>query len=399
MARSNDDWEQEKEEMRARFDVNDARMRKTEDLLAAIAAKLGISSEGHGGDEGSEFGGGDRADSSRRSNEQWRRLEIPVFVGEDAFGWTRRLERYFSLKRVNENEKMQATVLALEGKAMSWFQWWEKCNPNPSWEGFKIAVIRRFQPSMIQNPFELLLSVKQTGTVEDYVEEFEKYVGALREIDQEFAKGIFLNGLREEVQAEVRLFELQTLTAVIQKAIMIEQKNIIVNKKGATSYSRTTGFQRNNSFNKVVTVDTKGSTGRNYDVSTSSGDKSSVGSANVMEASRARGGGFKQLSGAEMREKREKGLCFRCDEPYHRDHRCKNKQLKMLILEEDEDSEGEGQEEPRMEEFSALQLSLCSMAGLTSAKSWKVAGKVEAEGVVVLIDCGEGGSRGGGSAH
>lgn len=83
---------------------------------------------------------------------------------------------------------------------------------------------------MIQNPFELLLSLKQVGTVDKYVEEFEKYVGAIREIDQEFAKGIFLNGLKEEIQVEVRLFELKSLTDVIQKALMIEQENIILNK-------------------------------------------------------------------------------------------------------------------------------------------------------------------------
>lgn len=42
-----------------------------------------------------------------------------------------------------------------------------------------------------------------------------------------------------------------------------------------------------------------------------------------------------------MREKKEKNLFFRCDEPYSKDHRCRNKQLRMIILEEEEESEVE----------------------------------------------------------
>jgi len=74
----------------------------------------------------------------------WRKLDIPVFVGEEAYGWTTHLERYFSLKEVSKDEKMQATMVVLEGKALNWFQWWETCNQNPSWEEFKVAVVRRF---------------------------------------------------------------------------------------------------------------------------------------------------------------------------------------------------------------------------------------------------------------
>ncbi|XP_019429392.1 PREDICTED: uncharacterized protein LOC109336992 [Lupinus angustifolius] len=157
-----------------------------------------------------------------------------------------------------EEEKMQATVMALEGKALSWFHWWEKCNPNPTWDGFKIAVVRRFQPSMVQNPFEQLLALKQTGTVEEYVEDFEKYVGALRSIDQECVRGIFLNGLKEELQAEVKLYELQSLSDLIQKVLLIEQKNVLITKKIHPAYiPRGSGGSRTNSYTKTVTVESR----------------------------------------------------------------------------------------------------------------------------------------------
>ena len=76
-----------------------------------------------------------------------------------------------------------------------------------------------------------------------------------------------------------------------------------------------------------------------------------------------------------MKEKREKKLCFRCDEPFSRDHKCTNKHLRMIILEEEEGGKVVDEEEGE-KMFTSLQLSLHSMDGFTSGKSWKVKGKV-----------------------
>ncbi|XP_057446736.1 uncharacterized protein LOC130738661 isoform X1 [Lotus japonicus] len=148
--------------------------------------------------------------------------EIPILGGDEALEWIQRLE--VVLRGVSEEEKLQASMEALKGRALTWFQWWKRCNSNPSWEGFKIAVVRRFQPSKIQNPFELLLSLKQDETVEDYVKDFEKYVGALREIDPEFVKDTFLKGLKEEIRIEVQSYEFHSLSEIIQNTIFVAQE-------------------------------------------------------------------------------------------------------------------------------------------------------------------------------
>lgn len=44
--------------------------------------------------------------------------------------------------------------------------------PNPNRKEFKTAILKCFQSSVIQSPFELL-SFKQTGLVEEYIEQFE----------------------------------------------------------------------------------------------------------------------------------------------------------------------------------------------------------------------------------
>ncbi|MCI82669.1 retrotransposon-derived protein PEG10-like, partial [Trifolium medium] len=73
------------------------------------------------------------SNNNRAPEERWRKLSIPVFEDVDAYGWVNRVEHYFELKGVLEEEKMQAAMVAMEGKALSWFQWWEYASPNPTW--------------------------------------------------------------------------------------------------------------------------------------------------------------------------------------------------------------------------------------------------------------------------
>ena len=55
----------------------------------------------------------------------------------------------------------------------------------------------------------------------------------------------------------------------------------------------------------------------------------------------------KRLSETELQEKRAKGLCYRCDAKWAIGHRCKKKELSvMLIAEEEEEGEGDYSEGP-----------------------------------------------------
>ncbi|RWW69517.1 hypothetical protein BHE74_00022869 [Ensete ventricosum] len=64
----------------------------------------------------------------------------------------------------------------------------------------------------------------------------------------------------------------------------------------------------------------------------------------------------KKLTRDELREHSAKGLCWHCDEPWSRGHRCKKGRLLMIELVEDEDNEpskeGLEAEEKAMEEES-----------------------------------------------
>lgn len=78
---------------------------------------------------------------------------------------------------------------------------------------------------------------------------------------------------------------------------------------------------------------------------------------------------IKRMTDIEWRSKREKGLCFRCEEKYTIGHRCKNQELRVLLVQDCEE-EGAADYENPVEELSlevteTVELSLNSVIGLT----------------------------------
>lgn len=81
---------------------------------------------------------------------------------------------------------------------------------------------------MINSTFELLLALRQTQTANEFVNQFENYAGAMKGIDEEHFMGIFLHGLKEEVGAELKLYEPRDLSEMMSKGQKIEEKYMAV---------------------------------------------------------------------------------------------------------------------------------------------------------------------------
>lgn len=179
---------------------------------------------------------------------EWRKLEIPLFEGgDDAYGWVQKLERIFQIRGATEEaEKMHAVIVALDGAALSWYQLWESCNPRPAWQNFKSAVVERFQPTSAQDPFSALLRLKQGNTVVEFVVDYEKHAASITGLGEDYLMSIFLNGLKEEVETELRLYEQQSLSVMMKKARLIEEKSRAIGNGGGNSFNK--GSYVNKSF-------------------------------------------------------------------------------------------------------------------------------------------------------
>lgn len=97
---------------------------------------------------------------------------------------------------------------------------------------------------------------------------------------------------------------------------------------------------------------------------------------------------IKKLSVAEKDARREKGLCFNCDERYVRGHRCQKRQLYLLIGDDEEDEET--QESLSTEEGGEMDvlISMHALAGSSHSKSMRMQGKLRGRAITILIDSG-----------
>lgn len=106
---------------------------------------------------------------------------------------------------------------------------------------------------------------------------------------------------------------------------------------------------------------------------------------------------YRRMTESEIQNRRERGLCYRCDEKYSFGHRCKQKQLQQLevLMVHDPEEESTGQEGEPSDEVAntvelgvAAELSINSVIGFTEPHTMRLEGSISGEKVIVLIDCG-----------
>ena len=77
---------------------------------------------------------GGECDIYGRSDGRGRRLEMQVFEEDDPNSWVFRVEQYFSVNQLSDEEKLDFDALGFEGVALAWFQWEQRRRRFKSWE-------------------------------------------------------------------------------------------------------------------------------------------------------------------------------------------------------------------------------------------------------------------------
>jgi hypothetical protein len=94
----------------------------------------------------------------------------------------------------------------------------------------------------------------------------------------------------------------------------------------------------------------------------------------------------RHLPSAEIRDRRAKGLCFRCDEKWGPSHRCRSKVL--LLLGTDEDTAESDSEELQPEDVAGDISSLHALSSRLLNRSLRVSGMYGEQCFQILIDSG-----------
>ncbi|GJZ44771.1 ty3-gypsy retrotransposon protein [Tanacetum coccineum] len=240
-----------------------------------------------------------------------------------------------------------------------------------TWEAFV-----RFGPSSFKNHEASLFKLRQTATVETYINEFQLLSTHTPGLSATNLLNCFISGLCDEIQREILLLKPPTLSEAIGMAKLLEEKTNAA-KTSRSSFtptlaqtsmpSRTPLYQQNPPMPQLVSNPTP--------------------HPPTLP--------IKRLTPAQMAARREKGLCYNCDEKFVTGHRCRPPQfLCMLVDTEDNGSSAM----PDLCEFSPgeeiatveiePQISFHAFTGQFVPKTLKLEGFLGDQPVVVLIDGG-----------
>lgn len=351
-----------------------------------------------------------------------KKVELPSFNGDDPVAWITQAETYFEVQRISEEVSIQLTKLSMEGPTIHWFNLWRDSTEELTWENLTEAMMIRFGGGRLENPFEELKELKQNGSVEEYVAEFELYSSQCGRLPEQQFLGYFIGGLRHDIRSRVRTFKPRNRYLAMQLARDVEREFADVSgqgvgsrhKPGQASWARPQkqvwtqregdgngssnpaqsggGLGKSNSISRSVSGSTL-STGSTRSSAPSSGSRLNAG-----EGGRRNPRGVRHLPAAEMNERRSKGLCFRCNERWDPLHQCATKQLRVIILGDDEAINDEGEivvletaaeEDTESDEMECKGLGVFGVSSTSSqVRTMKLEGVLQGANILVLIDSG-----------
>ncbi|KAH9779621.1 hypothetical protein KPL71_007762 [Citrus sinensis] len=299
------------------------------------------------------------------------KLDFPRFNGEDPTGWVYKAEQYFDFKDISPDQQVQLASFHLEGIALQWHRWLTKFRGPLTWKEFTKAVHLRFGPTDYEDPSEALTRLKQTSSVAAYQEAFERLSHRVDGLPENFLIGCFVAGLRDDIRLDVKIKQPRTLSDTIGVARLIEERNQLQRKPTQAARSQSTVITERPGLNPTAGV--------------LGPPPNQRPNQNLVTPPAT----FLRITNQEARERRERGLCYYCDEKFTPGHRCKRPQLFMI---EDlpylgsEDVNGVQFEQDTQETIP--EISFHAMAGTEHPQNLRVSGKLKNKEVTVLIDGG-----------
>jgi hypothetical protein len=279
-----------------------------------------------------------------------KKVELPMFDGDDPAGWISRAEVYFWVQGTTPKVKVCLAQLCVEGATIHFFNSLINDEEGLTWEQLKHALLERYGGHGDGDVYEQLTALKQKGSVDDYITEFEYLTAQIPRLPEKQFQGYFLNRLKEEVKGKVQSM---AMMGNLSRAKLLQVSRAVEKEitRDWPGYNRTHkpghGSQRSGSFgpNKGGTADwvmVKGGKEANMKGVGPGPRSERPGQSDRRDGPRDRG--FSHLSYNELMERKRKGQCFKCKGPYHQNHQCPEKHLRVLIT----DDEGDGGEENRL---------------------------------------------------
>lgn len=103
-------------------------------------------------------------------------------------------------------------MICTEGFALCWMRWLQQTNLSMTWPVLTIELIKRFDGRQSGNELECFCSIRQTTSVDEYIDEFVELVTQVPGLSTAHYLGYFMHGLQPDIRARLRVHNPTTLT-------------------------------------------------------------------------------------------------------------------------------------------------------------------------------------------
>ncbi|KAK1412796.1 hypothetical protein QVD17_34309 [Tagetes erecta] len=345
----------------AQLEAIAAKLESMESLKEDIAVlKQQSASRDKSSGSGSRFEEGDSS-NSRFNRKPYHKIDFPAFSGGDPRGWILKAEKYFRFYNTLDEEKVDVAAIHLEGDALDLYSWLSTEQEITYWDELTHALQKHFGPPEFQNPDEYLCSIKQTGSVHEYRQEFTRRSARITNWPDHCLLGVFLNGLKEELKADVRIHKPRTVYKAMSLALEFESK---LNHTRLEKKISVTPLKPDS---KPFTSTPQPFTNQpKYEAKTPT-----------------------RITDSEKQARFLRGECFRCGDKYGPGHRCKTGTLKSFEVDEfsEEEPVSNTAKTESIQQGSA-EISLNAILGNSKPTTMKVYGMLNSTEILILIDGG-----------
>ncbi|MCH91968.1 retrotransposon gag protein, partial [Trifolium medium] len=289
---------------------------------------------------------GSQVDTVTEFRHSAKKVELPPFDGEDPAGWISRAEVYFRVQGTSPEVKVELAQLCMEGHTIHFFNSLVGEDETMTWDSLKEALLERYGGHGDGDVYEQLTELRQTGTVEEYILEFEYLIAQIPKLPEKQFRGYFIHGLKSEIKGKVR--SMVALGDVSRLKLLQVARAVEKEVKGYSGSGSHRGLKhgpyRPSQGGKPDWLMIKGREGSSNGGGTRSnfnGPRNDKQTQGDRRRTGPRERGFTHLSYNELMDRKQKGLCFKCGGPFHPMHQCPDKQLRLLVIEDEDEEDGE----------------------------------------------------------
>ncbi|MCH95963.1 hypothetical protein A2U01_0016946, partial [Trifolium medium] len=252
------------------------------------------------------------------------KLDFPRFDGSEVLNWIFKAEQFFEYYSTPDVHRLTIAAVHMEKDAVPWFQMMARNNPFQSWAAFTRALELEFGPSPYESPRAAIFKLSQTTTVSDFYSTFTHLSNRTQGLSPDAMLDCFISGLKPDIRREVIAQNPHSLSRALALAKLFEEKYNPTTNNPTHSTPTTRPFrptQPNNMTRNPTPLLPTPNTRPNFPT--------------------PRASNVKSITLAEMQLRRAKGLCYYCDAQFSMSHKCPNKHLYLLQVDEGDNRDSE----------------------------------------------------------